>query len=277
MTLCKSLRSLAFLLCFAPATALAGGLDLHLEGLVDKSKQTSGAAATGNYKSLMTELGLAFGPRNLGPAASLGSLGIEFAYEYGMASVNGGADYWTKTVDDPRSVLTTHGIHVRKGLPYSMQLDTSLTILPDSNLTGIGAGLNIAAIDGFKSIPDLALNFGVNAVLGFPSNATVDMLVAWGGGTLSKSFGIAGILSLQPWVGGMGTFTYANTHQTLTAAHAGQLSGDEFGFAGTVKAWSGRFTAGLRLVAARTQVGFEFQRQYPNDLNVLTTKFGAAF
>ena len=273
----KSLRMLAFLLCLAPASALAGGLDLHLEGLVDKSKQTSGADATGNYKSLMTELGLAFGPRNLGPAASLGSLGIEGAYEYGMASVNGSADYWTKTVDDPRSTLTTHSIHVRKGLPYSMQLDTSLTMLPDSNLTGIGAGLNIAAIDGFKSIPDLALNMGVNTVLGFPSNAAVDMLVAWGGGTLSKNFGIAGILSLQPWLGGMGTFTYANTHQTLTAAHAGQLTGNEFGFAGTVKAWSGRFTAGLRIVAARVQVGFEFQRQYPNDLNVMTTKFGAAF
>lgn len=275
--------AIAGMLCAAAALtarpAHAGGLDLHLERLATAATDdTGGKVKNANYEHLMRELTLAFGPRMMGPAASLGPLGIEAAYELGVAGANDSADYWKKTVDSPSSSLVTHAIHVRKGLPFSAQVGTSLTSLSGSNMMAIGAELNLSVIDGFKHVPDVAIDIAVQDVIGFPANSAVDMVILGWGTTVSKSFGIAGLFALQPWASYTGTYTYVNTHQILIAPHAGFIGGgSELTLFDKVEAIGQRGAIGLRIIGTRIQFGGEFMRSFTDDLNIMTGKLGVAF
>jgi hypothetical protein len=257
--------------------ALARPLDLHLERLATQTNDPTGRVKNGNYDHLMRELGLALGPRMIGPAASLGSLGIEAAYEYSSSGANASADYWHKAVDTPTSSLQTHSVHVRKGLPWSMQIGTSLTTLQNSNMMALGVDFNIAVIDGFKHLPDVSIGGAVRGILGMPANSSIDFAVAGWSGTVSKSFGIAGLFSLQPWVSYSGTWTYVNTHQITVAPHAGALNGNELTLFDKVSEVGHRGAIGLRFIVARVQFGGEFMRSFSEDLNLVTAKVGVAF
>ncbi len=281
------LRSLTALACTVAALlssfeAMARPLDLHLERLASLATDPDGRVRDGQYKHLMQELTLALGPRTSGPAASLGPLGIEAAYEIGVSGVNATADYWKKAVDEPQSSLTAHSIHVRKGLPLSTQLGTSFTALQGTSLVAIGMELNFAVIDGFKHVPDVSLGFGGNTVLGWPANSSVDYAVLGWGATISKSFGIAGLFALQPWVSYRGTATYVSTHQLSVNVHPGQLTGSEFSLPAAInftdnKALDQNGAIGLRFVVMRMQFGGEFMRSFTQDLNLVTGKVGVAF
>ncbi len=272
------LPAVAYLLgSLVATTAWAGNLDLHLERLAGTGGDALGTVKNGNFEHLMRELSLAFSPRSMGPAASLGPLGIDVAYEYGTSGANSSAEYWTKSVDKPTSSLTTHGVHLRKGLPYSLQVGTSLTMLEGSNLLAIGMEANLSVIDGFKNVPDLAINANVATVTGFPANSTIDMVVGGWGGTLSKSFGIAGLFGLEPWLTYSGTMTYVNTHQILVTPHAGYTIGDEYARFDKVYAISNRIGGGLRVVVTRIQLGVEFLRSVTDELNVVTFRAGGSF
>lgn len=257
--------------------AQARPLDLHLERLATQTDDPSGRVKNGNYDHLMRELGLAFGPRMMGPAASLGSLGIEAAYEFSTSGANATSEYWHKAVDSPTSSLQTHSVHVRKGLPWSTQIGTSLTALHNSNMMAVGVDFNIAALDGFKHLPDVSIGGNVRGVLGMPANSSIDFAIGGWSATISKSFGIAGLFALQPWVSYSGTWTYVNTHQITVAPHAGTLNGNELTLFDKVSEVGHRGAIGLRIIATRIQFGGEFMRSFTEDLNLVTAKVGVAF
>ena len=254
-----------------PATARP--LDIHLERLADARVNPTEKLECQTCQTLLREVGLAMGSRMVGPAASLGPLGVEAAYEVSFVQVNSKASYWQRAVDQPQASLTTGQVRVRKGLPFSMQLGTVLSYLGDSNMWGIGMELNLSLVDGFRKIPDLSVRLNGTTVLG---NSDMSMVVFGGDGVLSKSFGIAGLLSLQPWAGYSFATTYVKSNQIPVFPDAFSTR-PELLFMKQFFAYSHRAAFGLRVILTRVQIGAEFLRSFTEDLNVTTAKIGVAF
>ncbi len=279
-------RNVSALLCaiaavLAPAQAMAGGLDLHFERFIDPATATPNTPIeNSSYKQLMREVGMAMGPRMTGPAASGGALGIEVGYEVSGVGTNSTADYWSKAAASPQSIVTTQQVRVRKGLPYSLQVGGVVTGLSNSNLTAIGLELGVGITDGYKNIPDIVFRPSIHTVLG---NSQIDMFVVGADLAVSKSFGIGGIVAIQPWVSYSPSFTHVNTHlvslfptdKSIRPVVA-QLAplGDASHIADAI---SQRAAFGFRVIITRVQVGAEFLRSFSESLSMVTGKIGVTF
>ena len=265
----------------APSQAVAGGLDLHFERFIDPATVTPNTPVENTaYKQLMREVGMAMGPRMAGPAASGGALGLEVAYEVSGVGTNSTADYWTKAASSPESIVTTQQVRVRKGLPYSLQVGGVVTGLSNSNLTAIGIEFGVSITDGYKNIPDILFRPSIHTVLG---NSQIDMFVVGADLVASKSFGIGGILAIQPWVAYSPSFTHVNTHlvslyptdKSITPITA-QLAplGDASHISDAI---SQRASLGVRVIVTRVQIGGEFLRSFSEGLSMVTGKIGVTF
>ncbi len=253
--------------------AQAGGLDLDFRAFYDPNRATEERTLSKPYQSLMSELSLAMGSRMVGPAGSLGALGFEAAYELSFVGTNSKASYWQDAASAPNAQVSTSQLRVRKGLPYGLQLGANLTHLNDSNMWAIGTELNVSLIDGFANIPNLAVRSSINVVLG---NADLGMLIVGADVVLSKSFGIAGILALQPWAAYSFAFTHVSTHQIDVYPTASSIQPDLM-LLKQINNTSHRAAFGLRVVVTRISLGFEFLRSFTDDLNVMTLKLGVDF
>jgi hypothetical protein len=273
--------SLALLCVFGlPAQAFAGGLDLHFDKFIDPKADTRNEIENTSYKQLMREVGMAMGPRMAGPAASGGPLGIEASYEVSGVGTNSTSDYWKQAAATPESIVTTQQVRVRKGLPYSMQVGGVVTSMSNSSLTAIGIELGVNVTDGYKNIPDILIRPSIHTVLG---NSQIDMFIVGLDLAVSKSFGIGGVLALQPWVSYSPSFTHVNTHQvtlyeTPQSIHpiVARLAplGDSSHISDAI---SQRAAIGLRVVVTRVQVGAEFMRSFSESLSMFTGKIGVTF
>lgn len=270
----------AMALAVSPRHAEAAGLDLHFEQFLDPKQSNQNEIENTAYKQLMREVGMAMGPRMAGPAASGGSLGIEASYEISGIGTNSSADYWQKAALTPASIVSTQQVRVRKGLPYSLQLGGVVTGLNNSNLTAIGIELGVSITDGYKNIPDILLRPSIHTVLG---NSQIDMFVVGTDLAISKSFGIGGVVNLQPWVAYAPSFTHVNTHTVSLfpsdksiRPYSARLAplGDSSHIADAI---SQRASIGVRVIVTRVQVGMEFMRSFSESLSMFTGKIGVSF
>lgn len=274
------LRLAAFAACVSMAAlavpvapAYAGGLDLSFHGFYDPARQVKEHTQSDEFVSLMRELSLALGPRMAGPARSLGSLGLEAAYELSFVSTNSDARYWQTAAENPQPSVQTGTLRVRKGLPYGLQVGSVLTHLFESNMWAVGAELNMSLIDGFVNIPDVAARLSVHSGLG---NSSLSLLIVGADFIVSKSFGIGGILSLEPWGGYSMAFTLADTHQIDVYPNDSEIKPKPM-LLESVQEFAHRGVFGFRVVVTRVSIGFEFLRSFTDDLSIMTAKMGVDF
>jgi len=282
----RSLALAAFALVsaalLAPSVAYAGKYDLEFSSFRKADTSLTGVRTVtidnAGFSSLMRELAFAMGPRAYGPAASGGALGFDVGFEMSFAGINGSSAYWTKgtnSASSGESSVTTTQLRVRKGLPFSMELGGSLTHLLESNLWGIGVEMKWSLVDGFAHIPDISLRPMIQTVLG---NDDIAMLILGGDFTISKSFGVGGLLALEPWISYSALYTYVTTHQISVPLSNG-VSSESFLFkqVSDPAETSHRIGGGLRVVVTRLSFGFEFLRSLTQGLNIVTGKVGLAF
>ncbi len=171
--------------------------------------------AQGLFESLMTELGQVTAPVFLAPAETLGLNGFTFAIEGTVAPISKDEEFWTlPTEGDPSSVLFIPHIHIRKGLPFSFELGTQLSYLPDSEMFILGAEIKWALNEGFYYVPALAFRVAINHMIG-----PKEFELSTGGWdvSLSKAFGIGGMLALTPYAGYNMMFIHASSHEVIPA------------------------------------------------------------
>jgi hypothetical protein len=179
------------------------------------SGEFQAGCAQEKFESLMTELGLITAPVFLAPAETLGLNGFSFGLEGTIAPINGEEDFWVEpTEGKPGSVIFIPHIHVRKGLPFSAEIGAQLSYIPESELFVVGAEAKWALNEGFYWIPDLAVRFTINHMIG-----SKDFELSTGGWdiSLSKAFGIGGMLSLTPYAGYNMHFIHSSSHVVLDA------------------------------------------------------------
>ena len=146
------------------------------------------------FEGLMTELGMITAPVFLAPAETLGLNGFSFSLEGTIAPISNDENFWTEPIEGkPGSVLFIPHIHMRKGLPFSTEAKWALN-------------------EGFYWIPDLAVRFTINHMIG-----SKDFELSTGGWdiSLSKAFGVGGMLSLTPYAGYNMHFIHSSSHVVL--------------------------------------------------------------
>ena len=205
------------------------------------------------FEDLMTELGSISAPVFLAPAETLGLNGFSFGIEGTIAPISDGEDFWIIPLEGkPDSVIFIPHIHIRKGLPFSTEIGAQLSYIPESELFIVGAEAKWALNEGFYWIPDLAIRFTINHMIG-----SKDFELSTGGWdiSLSKAFGVGGMLSLTPYAGYNMHFIHSSSHVVLDATP--DMQGQVFNEMNWQDNMHHRFFFGCRLKTFIFQVTLE--------------------
>jgi hypothetical protein len=178
--------------------ARAASNDIQLLGLIKNGKEDDAA-----FKSLAHELGLVMTPSSLQPAETTGQSGFDFGLDYTFHTMNFDQAYWRDARQDPSvPLLMTLGARARKGfvlpVPLTSEVEFGALWLVDSQLLNLGTNIRVALNEGFRWIPDLAVQAGINRMVG---SKDLDLFTVTAGGQISKGFGIMGSVNLCPFIG----------------------------------------------------------------------------
>jgi hypothetical protein len=225
------------------------------------------ANAQSRFARMGSALGLAFAPVWSEPGSTAGQAGFELNVAEVLAFPRLHADEWatdgSKALSAP-TVLPLTSLTVRKGLGASIDLGFSLTYLAGSQMIGLAADLRVALLDGVEKAPDVALRLWGGHLAGSGELFVNDL---GGDLVLSKSFGVSGMVKLQPfaqlgfaWIQ-LDSALIDFAPESYPAAPTGALqvlsNHDVFQ---TVKLFDNRYlrsTIGLRLIAGAALVTLE--------------------
>src|ERR1043166_1324266 len=174
------------------SAAQAGANDINLTGLVVKDKNGALTADNTSFRALVREMGIVMTPTSLQPAETTGQSGFDFGVDYTFHTLNYTESYWQNARVDPQvHLLMSLGVRARKGfvlpVPLTSEVEFGTEWLIDSNLLNIGTNVRVALNEGFRWIPDLAVQAGINRMVG---NKDLDLLTVPAGGQISKGFGL---------------------------------------------------------------------------------------
>jgi hypothetical protein len=165
-----------------------------------------------NFRSLMSELGVAVAPRLMTPADTLGYAGFQFSAELGVTKINSDKPYWrgveAVTPSNPNagradSYLTTVGGFVRKGMWFPLpafEFGAGALSVLGSRMYVVQGYAKIALQEGFHgwALPSFAVRGSASQLLG---TSQVDLTVFGVDVLLSKAFSIAGTARIEPYLG----------------------------------------------------------------------------
>ncbi len=152
------------------------------------------------FSNLTADLGEVFAPRFSNPAETLGEAGFAVNFMTSVSFIPAQEQYWQDGVEDrdPSSNLLTGHVQLRKGLPFSLELAGDMAYLFDSEMFTMGAHVKWALNEGFYYMPDIAVRGSVNTLLGAD---TLNLVTAGWDVSISKDFGLGGVVSLAPFLG----------------------------------------------------------------------------
>ena len=211
-----------------PWAAVAQSMDLELWRLGnprpiklhDDTQVPGDPLADERFRMLMVDMGLALHPTPAHPANTLGRAGGAFEIALRMPQIhpdatvgdgdcppgNAGCRVWVTRGTNPNrpqqkqppARLVLPELQVRKGLPFSFELNTRAQYLSGSSAFALSSGLRWALNEGFDFLPDLSVGGRATRVMGTRdfglTMASADVLVG-------KWFGIAGSASIAPYIG----------------------------------------------------------------------------
>jgi hypothetical protein len=187
--------------------AAAGDNDLNLSrlGRVVEGPGGMPVGVTGQnleYRTLVSELGVALAPRLLAPADTNGFGGFQFSADVGYTSISA-EDSWWRVRDGTGSTLQTLGVFARKGmwLPVpSIELGAGMVHLMDSGLWTGQTYAKLALHEGYHDlpVPSVAVRGAVSRLMG---SKEIDLTVASLDISISKQVGIGGTWTAEPYGG----------------------------------------------------------------------------
>lgn len=207
----------------AAITATLGGnaaahkLDLSMAGFIKCPPNDTGNPAfegAGCYadvpafEQFMMEYSFGLAPKILAPAKTLGYSGFYMGLEGTLTprpSGDDAKDRWNAglTSNDYPDVMFVPAVHIRKGLPWSLEVGSTLNYLAESELVGLGGEVKWAPFEGYRhgfrgALPDVAVRGSIMRILG---ESDVDMSLVSVDGSISYDFGIGGMVMLSPFAG----------------------------------------------------------------------------
>ena len=193
-------------------TAAADDNDLVLSRLGNLSSDGSRVIADNQaFRSLSSELGTIFAPRNLAPADTLGFSGFQFTGNFSFTGISNDEPYWCATEEsdncmpgfEKSGMVQTFGLFARKGfwLPLpSFEVGAGAVHIFSSRMWSGQIYAKFALHEGFHDwpLPSLAVRGAVGRLFGVEqldlTNVSLDI-------SISKRIGIQGTFSLAPYLG----------------------------------------------------------------------------
>ncbi|MBN2803570.1 MAG: hypothetical protein JXR91_10770 [Deltaproteobacteria bacterium] len=185
------------------------------------------------WERFMSEYSFGISPKLLAPSSTLGYSGFYLGIEASIATIpSSGAKVFmpaSKNYEDARWRIGTGEynqeppamlfptIHVRKGLPWSLEVGSSISYLAQSELVALGGEVKWAPFEGYRKgfrgvLPDIAARGTVNRILG---ESDVDMTILGVDGSIGVPFGIGGMIALEPYAGYQYTWTFIRTEPMM--------------------------------------------------------------
>jgi hypothetical protein len=206
-------------------TARAGKLDLSISRFIEcDAGGRQCIADVASYERFMAEYAFGLSPKLLAPAETLGYSGFYLGLEGSLTPIpetgRHGGGYWdlgTTPVGEWPSAMFFPAVHIRKGLPWSFEIGSSINYLAQSELVGLGGEVKWSLFEGYRkgfrgALPDIAARGTVVRVLG---EADVDMTIIGVDGSISYAFGLGGTLSLTPYAGFQYLWTLIRTEPLM--------------------------------------------------------------
>ena len=198
----------------APAPARAGDNDIVLArlGLITTQNGMPAGVIGQNleFRSLVSELGIALAPRLETPADTLGFGGFQFSADLGYTTIDNSATYWRvfQNVSGPdgsahSGTLPTIGVFARKGMWFpvpSIEFGGGIVHLLDSQMFTAQGYAKLAIHEGYDGLPlpSFAVRGAVSRLMG---QHELDLTTASLDLSISKHVGIGGTWSVDPFGG----------------------------------------------------------------------------
>lgn len=165
-----------------------------------------------SFHRFSSQLGFAVAAPITTGAATTGTKGFYLGFETSIASIDDGAQYWRLgtrgdgTGGENRFVngsLASSRLHLRKGLPFGIEVGLEGGRFYDTSLWVFGADLKIALVEGFREgwkgiLPDVALRGTVRTLAG---SGQLQMTVPSFDLIVSKKIVLGSVFELTPIVG----------------------------------------------------------------------------
>lgn len=206
----------ALWLCPRPASAGDNDLVLGRLGVVvdDGAGMPRTVGQNLEFRSLVSELGVALAPRLSTPADTLGFGGFQFSADLSWTSISSTRPYWralqaspdpsgTGTMAHGEGMLPNLGLFVRKGMWFplpSIEFGAGAVHLMDSRLWTAQGYAKLALHEGYHDlpIPSLAVRGAVSRLMG---QKDLDLTVISIDASIGKQFGVGGTWNANPYLG----------------------------------------------------------------------------
>ena len=168
----------------ATGTAFAAKYDLNF----------AAGFANDQFKSFAREAGAMAAYRGVAPAEPQGLTGFDIGVEASFVDID--SSVWNEVLTettDPPTYLVVPRLHVRKGLPFNIDVGAMYAQVPDSNITLWGGELQVALLEGTTATPALALRGSYSSLEGVDD---LDLQTYAADAVLSKGF-----LMFTPYIG----------------------------------------------------------------------------
>jgi hypothetical protein len=217
------------------------------------------ARANGNFRVFARQFAAVMTSANGASPDTLGHSGFAFALTTTYYDLQGGSMPTVGTFRGPRILP---GVHVRKGLPFSIEVGARASWIPESRMGIGGLELKWAVLEGFQYLPELAVRGFVSKLI---NSRDFDLTAGGLDLGIGKQFAIAGMVTLTPYAGWSLTFVGASTgnvdfRPTRTLAEADtELFRDYFVFTSlqAIQNTHNRFYGGLRFIGGHALINLE--------------------
>ena len=183
--------------------------------------KTSYCADNEAFERLVSELAVTVAPNVSTGAATIGPAGFYLGVSSSLTPISANQQTWQRGTEgsgnvvrngSPDGALLWNRLFVRKGLPFGLELGTSVGQGANTSMWVLSAEVKWALLEGFHSgtghFPDLAVHGALSSTVGARaltlSTNTLDL-------TLSKPYVVGGSYRLTPFVAAQLLFVRAHT------------------------------------------------------------------
>ncbi|GEN06395.1 hypothetical protein SAMN05443572_102492 [Myxococcus fulvus] len=188
-------RWLALAACVSGATAYADQNDLRISEFGDPT--TANSSANADFQAFARIMGAAITSANLMPPETTGHSAWAINAELSVVSIPDSVRIPTENPEQPSTVLIP-SFHVRKGLPFSLELGGRVGWVEKSSQVVATGEVKWAVNEGFTWLPDVGVRGHVTKLFGTRDLSLTVMGLDLGVG---KQFPLGGMVTLTPYGG----------------------------------------------------------------------------
>jgi len=187
-------RGIALAVLLGGAAAYADANDLEITKLGNPAT----SAANADFRAFARTFGSAMSSVNLMPPETLGHAAFSFTAELSVIQLPPLESVRLPTQREQSDTLLLPSVHVRKGLPFSLELGARVGWVDKSRQFAATGELKYAVNEGFTYLPDIAVRAHVTRLMG---NRDFDLTSAGLDFGVGKQFPLGGMVTLTPYGG----------------------------------------------------------------------------